>query len=748
MPKTFATCSGLAISLALLLYCPTGAQGRGAQDLEGADSLNWPREIDTPDLKITIYQPQLETLKGNQLSARAAVSVQKAGSPNPVFGGVWLDARLLTDRDRRTATPVDVRVTEARFPSAEANDVAELRQIVNTEIPKWRLTLSLDHLMSELKLLDERRASAQGLKNDPPHIVYRSHAAVILAIEGEPSWRSLPGSPYRRIANSAFFMLQDSASGTCYLHVPPFWWTAAGPLGPWEATDVVPGAAQELWNSEPKTELPPSETGQGAAQRPEVISATEPTELLWTQGPAQYVPISGTDLLYVKNTESDVFIETRSQLRYVLLSGRWYRKAAGKGASWEYVPPEDLPADFGRIPASSDKGHILPSVAGTPEARDAVLDAEIPQTVAVTPGPAPDLAVTYDGEPQFTGIPECSVEYAVNTPYSIFRVQRRHYCCHDGIWYDSEMARGPWAVCVQVPEDIYFIPPSCPHYYCTYCHVFGSAPDAVYVGYYPGYRGCYVGARTVVYGTGWHYASWTGNTWYPRPVTWGCGVRYNSSSGNWRFRLGAGGPVAWMGLGYHSDWHGHTVSVGVGGWWGGVGYRHTDVDVHRNLNFAAHVDQHVVQNIYARQPQKLAPVVHSHLPQRVQAPAPERRAPNNVFVDPKGDAYRKPAEGGWEKHTPQGWKKDLPDPAPEPSRTQSPPARREPPKAPLPPPREVPKTPAPPVHHDAPPIPPHHIQLEQQQQARNVGNQRAQNFHQAPPAPPPRQPANNSRQKK
>ncbi|HVR85593.1 MAG TPA: hypothetical protein VMU54_14850, partial [Planctomycetota bacterium] len=740
------------------------APGLPLQDLEGPDSLNWPKEIDTPELKITVYQPQLENLKGNQLSVRAAVSLQKAGSPNPVFGGVWLDAQLITDRDQRSATPINVRVTEARFPSADPKEVAELRQAVVTEIPKWSLTLSMDHLMAELKLQGERQAAAQGLKNDPPRIVYRSHPAVILAIDGAPSWRALPGTTYQRIANSAFFVLQDPALGSCYLHIPPFWWTAAGPLGPWEATDTVPGAVQDQWNSEPKPDLPAADAAQEAPARPEVIVATEPTELLVTQGPAQYVPLTGTDLLYVKNSENDVFIDTGTQLHYVLLSGRWYRKPAGKGASWAFVPPEELPPDFGRIPPASDRGHVLASVAGTTEARDAVLDAEIPQTVAVTPGPAPDLSVTYDGDPQFTEIPDCSVEYATNTPYSVFHCRERYYCCQDGIWYDSEIARGRWAVCVQVPEDIYLIPPSCPHYYCTYCHVFGSSPDAVYVGYYPGYRGCFVGGRTVVYGTGWHYSSWAGHTWYPRPVTWGCGVRYNTSTGNWGFRLGAGGPCAWMGLSYHSDWKGHAVSVGVGGWWGGVGTRHTEVDVHRNLNFADHVDRRADHNIYAREPQRLAPAVHTRLPQQVRPLPPERRAANNVYVDPKGNAYRKPPEGGWEKHTSEGWKKDLPATSPPPShssgvRAETPPERheiprgapsttREVPRTPAPsPPHEPPRTPPAPVHHDVPPIPAHHVQLEQQNQARTVGNQRAQNFHQnPPPRPAPRAPA--PRQKK
>ena len=62
--------------------------GNDPQDLEGPDSLNWPKEIDSPEFKIILYQPQLETFTGNQLTARAAVSVQKNGAANPVFGAV------------------------------------------------------------------------------------------------------------------------------------------------------------------------------------------------------------------------------------------------------------------------------------------------------------------------------------------------------------------------------------------------------------------------------------------------------------------------------------------------------------------------------------------------------------------------------------------------------------------------------------------------------------------------------------
>jgi hypothetical protein len=769
--------SGPWLCLALLLAIPGATPAGTPQDLEGDDSLNWPKEIEAPGVKITLYQPQLETFQGNRITARAAVSLTKAGAAGPVFGGLWIEAQLLTDRDRRTATPVDVKITEARFPTSDALDTDELRRIVTPEIPKWRLTLSLDHLLAGLKIIEGRRAAAQGLRNDPPTIIYRQRPSVLVTIDGEPDWRRVPGSPYQRVANSAFFLLQDPATGTSTLHIPPFWWTAPGPLGPWQGTDGVDGAILDLWSKEPKPETPPAVPGQGAPQRPEVIAVTQPTELLWTQGPPQYAPLEGTELLYVKNTQSDMFLEMRSQLHYVLLSGRWYRKATGKGA-WTSVSPDELPPDFGRISPSSEKQHVLASVAGTAQANDALLDTEIPQTVAIHPGSAPVLNVYYDGNPRFAGIEGSSVQYALNTPHSIFLAERRYYCCQNAIWYESGFATGPWNVSTRVPHDIYLIPPSCPHYYCTYCHVFNALPGIVHVGYYPGYRACFASGRTVVYGTGWNYAGWRGSVWYPRPVTWGVGVRYDVTTCDWNFRLGMGGPCAWMGLGDRSDWSGPTASVGVGGWWGGAGFQAAQIDVHHNLEFARHANQGAVHNIYARHPESLAPV-HSRLPDPVRRQAPDQRAPNNVFTDPRGNVYRKPAEGGWEKHTPQGWQKDIPQTSSpghrEDAKSLPPPAHREAPKTPpvpdprdtfrappLPGPREVPRTPPlpdrreapkpPPIperrdlleppraseHPEIPPLPPHHVDLEQHNQARTAGNERARVFQQSPrPSRPP-----------
>ena len=73
------------------------------------------------------------------------------------------------------------------------------------------------------------------------------------------------------------------------------------------------------------------------------------------------------------------------------------------GNNWKYIPADQLPLDFSKIPPGSPKDNVLASVAVTDAAKDAVMDAEIPQTAKVDRNTA-TTQVTYDGQPKFTDI--------------------------------------------------------------------------------------------------------------------------------------------------------------------------------------------------------------------------------------------------------------------------------------------------------------------------------------------------------
>ena len=105
-----------------------------------------------------------------------------------------------------------------------------------------------------------------------------------------------------------------------------------------------------------------------------IVVATEPTELIATQGTANWKSLSGGELIYVNNTETPWLRELSTSNMYVLLSGRWFR-AKQQSGPWTFVRADELPASFANIPPASDLGGLRVSVAGTEEANEATLDA-------------------------------------------------------------------------------------------------------------------------------------------------------------------------------------------------------------------------------------------------------------------------------------------------------------------------------------------------------------------------------------
>ncbi len=86
-----------------------------------------------------------------------------------------------------------------------------------------------------------------------------------------------------------------------------------------------------------------------------------------------------------------------------------------------------------------------------------------------------------------------------------------------------------------MPDAVYQIPPSNPLYNVTYVRVYAAEPDAVYEGYTPGYVGNYIDGPTVVYGTGYNYAGWSGADYYPYPAPTATGPGYDPYLGLWGF---------------------------------------------------------------------------------------------------------------------------------------------------------------------------------------------------------------------
>jgi hypothetical protein len=603
----------------------------------------WPQEIEAGGLHFVIYQPQVDQWKKDRLQARAAVTVTQSGSSMPLYGIVSLTARTDVDKESRMVTLEDLKASSVSFPAAKSQE-SELERVIRSSLSLWPRTITLDRLLADLAMTQaEGENESVDVKNDPPKILYSPAPAVLIVVDGQPVLRNLQGTPFQHVMNTPATLFYDTSASRYYLDGNGIWMTAATLNGPWTAAASPPaGLAAAKAQIEAGEEKDPHDHSKDAGPSPTsgsppaVFVSTTPAELLVTRGAPQLSPISKTKLLYVTNTDNNIFLDVPTQSYYVLLSGRWYQGKSLTGP-WTWVSWSQLPRDFAKIPPDGPKGSVLTSIPGTEQAKEAVIANQIPQTAAVRRSEA-KLEVRYDGAPQFRPIEGTSLQYAANSAYDVIQAGASYYACHNGVWFAAGTPNGPWAVADTIPPEIYQIPPSNPLFHDRYVSVYNTTPDLVTFGYTPGYLGAYVAQDVVVFGTGWVYPPWIGDFWFGWPWTWGFGFDFGYWGGGW----------FWRPVGYH--W-----------WYHNPGYMHRVYSEHWNPQWHPGDPErfHNNANIYNRW-QSNAVVTRNVRPTGGARPAPQGQQRDlyagrngQVWEHRQNDWYRQGNNGAWSRSRPE-----------------------------------------------------------------------------------------------
>jgi hypothetical protein len=644
----------------------------------------WPRQFKEKEGVLVLYQPQPESLKDIELKARMAVSVTKKGSSTPAFGAVWFTATLDIDRDDRMVEIDKIRIDKVKFPSSTPEQEKKLTEFLEDEIPDLDLEISLDRLLAAIDQTQFQMKSAEALKNDPPKIIVMTSPAILITIDGNPQKQKIKDSELERVFNTTFPIVYDPDDKEYYFYGTSVWFKTEDLIsGEWESIKSPPDEVEELFKEKAasSTAKPPAEeptVSPEELRKAKIVVSTVPAELIVCLGEPNLAPIAGDQLLYVTNSESDVFYDINMQKYYLLLAGRWFSGPSLKEGPWTFVHPDSLPKVFAKIPEQSPKGEVLAHVPGTPQATEAYYDAQMPQTAAIKRSEA-KLEVTYDGEPQFKPIEGTSMLYAVNTGSQVLLVDGQYFACEQGVWYAAPGAKGPWKVSDARPGQVDSIPPESPVYNTKYVYVYESTPEVVYVGYTPAYMGCYPYYGTVVYGTGWYYPPYVSPYYYyPRPVTYGFSVHYNPYTG-WGFGMSWG--VGWVGMsagwagyghgyshGYNAGfWAGYHAGNRPGGAYGPGGYsprptpysggaggrgstRPSTQPANRPTTQPA---TRPSNNIYNR-PENRSRNSASTQPATKQASSAAKGKSNDVYTDRNGDVYRK-TNDGWQQRQGDSW---------------------------------------------------------------------------------------------
>jgi hypothetical protein len=597
-----------------------------APQLTADDPDPWPRVFENDRFSVRLFPPQVDSWNGSRLEVHSALEVVEKGKESPLYGVVSFAARTRIDKGARMVVIDELTGLSASFPS-HPDKQKKLLDFLDKQFATKVKVVSLDRLEAALAVSDAQPAGGvANIENRPPKFVFAERPTVLVSVDGEPVWRSVSGTTFKRLLNTRPLVLRSAES--CYLKMFDGWLAAPDLAGPWTVVKSSPSGLDWAMQVALKAQSADLLAGGGAAEGeldeegkpveapslakgpvPVILVATEPTELMVFDGPAKWSPVAGTLLEYVENTGGNLFRLAGVGVNYVLVSGRWFQATSLDGP-WRYVPQAELSEEFARIPDDSPKENVKASVAGTAQAREAVIANSIPETAEVKRAEA-KFTARIDGEPQWKPVdaahPEpTAIAYVVNSPTPILRVRKGAYYALDrGVWFVAKEVSGPWVVAIDIPSEIYAIPASSPVHYVTYARVYASTPTEVTVGYTPGYYGTVVSEEVVVYGTGYDYSPWVGNYWYGYPGTYGsaCAGTY-TPWGGWAYTCGVGWAWGvWGGWyapyygpywGGYYGWYGGMVVGAGGGWaaWGPGGWAGTTGNIYRQWGTVSTVSRY------------------------------------------------------------------------------------------------------------------------------------------------------------
>jgi hypothetical protein len=481
----------------------------------------WPRERVIDGEIARVFFPDFETWSAGELRGRAVVSLVGSDGKDTRLGVAAFRARTSTVEGGSAVRIEDVEVIATRVPKAPSHGARIARALVDV-LQGHEIDSTLIRGALEVSRIEVEHASVN-VRDIPPRIVFNGEPSLLVSIDGDPVLRNVLDTDLSRVINTHALILYDRSDRTYYLYAARRWMSSHFLAGPWIGAVRSPPGLERTRSFllregliDPRPLGPPLLERLPRSIAPIVFVSTVPAELVQTDGSPAFVNIPGTHLAFARNSPNDFFVDWDTQSYYLLLSGRWYTATSANGP-WTFVRGDSLPSDFARIPRDHEKASILTHVAGTREAEEASIAAQIPRTKTVNVG-ATSLAVRFDGAPVWSKIAGTPLLWTINSEPPIIRVGGAGFYAVDrGVWFVSDSPNGPWTPATSVPEVIYTIPPSSPLYDHTYVYVYGAIEGAVLAGYTPGYLGFYFAPDgVVVIGTGYPAHGWIGSIWIPR----------------------------------------------------------------------------------------------------------------------------------------------------------------------------------------------------------------------------------------
>src|SRR5262249_32674054 len=246
----------------------------------------------------------------------------------------------------------NLKLTQSNFPDLPKDQLQEVVARIQEAVPQGAMVLGLDRVLARLDKSQIIPKNVEGVKADPPIIFYSTSPAVLVNLDGDPIWSPIKDNDLKFAVNTNWDLFQHVPTNTLFLRNNSSWLTATDVKGPWKPAGKLPDSFGKLPNDDNFKDVKGALPGRPLEPNtmPKVFVSTTPAELILLRGAPNYLQVSGTQLLWVSNADSDVFKMGKNGLVYFLVSGRWF-SAPDFSGPWTFAT-EKLPEDFKKIPPS------------------------------------------------------------------------------------------------------------------------------------------------------------------------------------------------------------------------------------------------------------------------------------------------------------------------------------------------------------------------------------------------------------
>jgi hypothetical protein len=188
---------------------------------------------------------------------------------------------------------------------------------------------------------------------------------------------------------------------------------------------------------------------------PKIFYSRKPAILVMIQGEPQLQPVeaNNNELMFVANTNWDIFYDTAGQHYYLLNQESWLTTKDMVSGPW--ASTATLPAGLSSLPNDDNWANVRKQIPGKPDTN--------PPDVFVSKEPA-ELIVT-QGEPTYTPIPGTKLLRMTNTDTVMFlnSGDGGYYFLTAGRWFRAASLDGPWSTASNdLPADFSKIPDNDP----------------------------------------------------------------------------------------------------------------------------------------------------------------------------------------------------------------------------------------------------------------------------------------------